>query len=165
MDKTVSKILIIIAALMLLLAVIPWVLLAINKADTTVIKHNKYELPEILIDEHISNGVDLSESIMRPLFWVQRKPFVSSDNILDADAALPANYNLQLLGFLVKDDIKQAWIKADDIVNVVQEGDSISGWTITTLAAGTVTLVRDNEELVLPEKKEQSETISLHRID
>ncbi len=153
------------AVLMLLLAVAPWVLLAINNGDTKIIKHNEYELPEILIDENISSGVDFSESIMRPLFWVQRKPLLSTDNIIDANTASPTNYNIQLLGLLIKDDIKQAWIKADDVVSVVQEGDSVAGWAISTLAAGTVTLIRDDEKLVLPSPKEPSETISLYRVN
>jgi len=163
-EKTISKVLILTCVLMVALAVVPWILAVIDIENSGKLKYKKYVLPEISLGEDIWDG-DFSESLARPLFWVQRRPIEPAKEVEVTPIENTASSSLQFMGFLMKDDLKQVWIKVDGTVSAVQEGQEIAGWIVIHISDGSAVLVRGKEKLILPESQAGSDRIKLHRLD
>ena len=164
MEKSVSKVLILTCVLVVALAVAPWILAVIDIENSDKLKYKKYLLPEISLGADIWDG-DFSESLARPLFWVQRRPIEPAKEVELTPVEDAASSNLQFMGFLRKDDLKQLWIKVDGTVSAVQEGQEIAGWTVEQILDGSAVLIRGEEKLILPESQAEPDTIRLRRLD
>lgn len=142
----------------LVLALLLWFLTDTDKVRNPYL--NVEDLPSIQID-----SVSDAEAVLaRPVFWQEREPIIEASKEAStqvADTTVVPLQNIQLLGIVLKGDVRKALLRVEEKLTPVQLGQVVQNWTVEEITTKDVTFAGGDQRQTLSLVRERPSSIEL----